>query len=199
MYIFTFNILTKEGCVAMEAVGLTGLLLVNQAGEMLLAPLTAKVLWVIGLFAHTDTLALEDGHLAGVAEEAHALVVVLLAVGLPVLPGEEPQHPKRLWALGALEAALMPGLVHGVDTRFTALDGLATAGTGGVEHVCEVLLAIGIVVVALTDLGAVAKVLEAHLAAKMGWMPCHTEGTKNVAVDDGLVTRCTNFHDCLCT
>lgn len=195
MYIFTFNDLTEESCVAMEAVRLSRLFLVNQAGEMFLASFTAKVLRVISLFSHTDTFTLKDRHLASVTKEAHAFVVVLLAVGLPILPREEPKHTERLWALGTLEAALMPGLVHSVDTCFTTFDRLATAGASGVEHVCVVFFAIGIVIITFADLGTITKVLEAHFAAKMSWMPCHTEGTKNVTIYDGFVTRCTDFHD----
>lgn len=178
----------------METVRFARLTFVDQSRQMLFAPLAAEMFRVIRLVAHTDTLPIEDRHLARVTKQTHALVVVLLAVGLPVLAREEPEETKRLWALGALEAALMPRLVHSVDTGFTTLDRLATAGAGGVEHICVVLLAVGIVVITFTDLGTIAKVFEANLAAKMCGMPCHPKSTEDVAVYDGFVTRCTNFH-----
>lgn len=150
--------------------------------------------WVVRLVAHADALTVEYRHLTRVAEEAEALVVVLLAIRLPVLPGEEPEHAEWLGALGALEAALVPRLVHGVDARLPALDRVPAAGACGVEHLDEVVLAVGVVVVALADFGPVAKVLQTHLAAQVGRVPGHPERSEDVPVQNRLVARCAHFH-----
>lgn len=179
----------------MKAIRFASSPLINKPRKMLFTSLAAKMFRVISLVTHADTLPIEDGHLASVAEEPHALVVVFLAVGLPIFAGEEAEHAKRLWALGAFEATLMPGLVHSVNTSFATLDILPAAGTSGMEDAHEVCFAVGVVVITFANFGTIAKIFVTYFAAKMSWMPGHSEGVKYVTVGNGLVTGRANFHD----